>query len=315
MSEVDIVIATRDRGDLIDATLESIRRSAHADFNLWVVDQSADDATRLAVDRHVTQDARVHYIHSDRVGVSPARNKGAALGHAPYIAFTDDDCIAAPSWLGALLSELEQPETWAVFGRVIPDAGLYAPHGVKPASPAIPMALKDSPQRKVYNRSRLDLGFGHGANMAVRRDRFASLNGYDEMLGVGAVLRSWGDRDFGFRILKAGGAIVYTPDALIIHRHWRGWADVRRQYHNYAVGAGAAAGKYIRCGDPAGVYIFVEWLLDQGVRQVASGLLKWRSGQKIQAGLMQLVYPWVGLAQCARYPVDRARVMFRSTQP
>ncbi len=310
---VDVIIATRGRGNLIDSTIESLRQSSHQDFTLWIVDQSEDDATQRAVERHSAIDERVKYLYTEQRGISVSRNIGVRAGHAPYLLFTDDDCVVNPDWIEVMVGELTQAGTWAVFGKVVPDESHHlplAPNAIA-VDRAIPMALKDSPMRKVYAGSRLNLGFGHGASFGMRRDRFDEVGGYDELLGVGGQLRSWNDRDIGFRILKRGGHIVYTPDAVMHHLHWRGWGEVRRTYRNYATGCGAATGKYVRCGDWAGAYIFVEWLLDQGVRQILSGVFKWHSKQKIEVGLAQLIYPWRGLIDGAKYPVDRERLIYQ----
>jgi GT2 family glycosyltransferase len=311
--QADVVISTRGRGALIDVTITSMRRSRHEAFTLWVVDQSDDDATERAVAPHAQADPRVRYLRVTSRGVSAGRNEGAAAGSAPYILFTDDDCRVAPDWLGTMAGELEQEGTWAVFGRVIPDEDHCPdiPAHASSVSRALPMALKDSPEREVYEGNRFNLGFGHGANMGLNRARLQDLGGFDELLGAGGPLRSWEDRDLGYRILRRGGRIVYTPDALVYHRHWRGWDAVRRTYRDYAIGAGAAVGKYLRCGDMGGWYLLLEWLLDQGLRQVASGVLKWQNWQKIHVGLLQLVYPWVGMVQGWRYPVDRERMLYR----
>ena len=53
-------------------------------------------------------------------------------------------------------------------------------------------------------------------------------------------------------------------------------------------------------------------MLDQGVRQILSGLLKWHDRQKIEIGLLQLIYPWLGLVQGVRYPIDRQSLLYRS---
>ncbi len=314
ITTVDIVIATRGRGDLIDGTIESLRRCAHTDFILWIIDQSDDAATKRAVERHSAIDARVKYLYTDQRGISVSRNIGVRAGHAPYLLFTDDDCVVKPDWIDIMVGELARDDTWAVFGKVIPDENYHPPlaANVTPVHRSIPMALKDSPDRKVYVGSRLNLGFGHGASFGMRRDRFEQLGGYDELLGVGGKLRSWNDRDIGYRILKRGGRIVYTPAAVMYHLHWRGWEETRRTYRNYATGCGAAAGKYLRCGDWVGAYILIEWFLDQGLRQILSGLVKWRSRQKIEVGLAQLIYPWRGLIDGAKYPIDRERLMYRS---
>lgn len=317
MTAVDVIIATRGRGALIDVTIASTRQSTYRGFCLWIVDQITDDATERAFAPHVAEDSRVHYQRSISQGVDIGRNDGVAAGSAPYLLFTDDG-RAEPDWLGTMLSELEQDGTWAVFGRVVPDdtfrpelADGKALARDKPVSRALPVALKDEPQRKVYQGSCLDLGFGHRANMGLRRACFDERGGFNELLGAGAPLRSWPQRDLDYPILRRGGRIIHTPAALVHQRHWRRWSEVRRTSRDYAIGAGAATGKHLRCGDWAGLCLPVEWLAGQGVRQVVSGVLNWRSGQKIQVGLLQLIYPWVGLIQGWRHPVDCERALYR----
>jgi GT2 family glycosyltransferase len=309
---MDIVVPTRGRGALIDATIASVRQSEKTDFALWVVDQSDDDRTKEATLSHAEIDSRVHYIHAAPRGSNAARNIGAAAGHALYVVFTDDDCRVEPDWLNVLAAELAHPDTWGVFGRVIPDETYQQPlhPGDKPVSASLPIALKDDPERRVFQGNRFDLGFGHGANMAFRRERLMQLGGFDPLMGAGARFRSWPERDIGYRILRRGGKIVYTPDALVYHRHWRDWPEIRRTYCNYGIGAGAAVGKYVRCGDWAAWYLLGEWILDQGIRQVLSGIFKWHSWQKVQVGLAQWVCPWVGLARSWRESTDRENILY-----
>lgn len=307
---MDIVVPTRGRGALIDTAISSIRQSTHSNFTLWIIDQSDDHATARAVAPHLRADPRVRYVHSISRGISIARNQGVALGSAPFILFTDDDCAVAPGWVGAMLEELAQEDTWAVFGRVLPttESGSTVANATLRA---LPIAIKTSQRRAVYKGNRFDLGFGHGACMGVRRSSYDQVHGFDELLGTGGPLHSWEDRDLGYRVLRRGGRIVYAPGSLVYHRQWRDWAEVRRTYRSYAIGVGAATAKYLRCGDWGGCYLFGEWLLDQGLRQIVSGALKWRSWQKVLIGVSQFVYPWVGLAQGLRYPVDRQRMLYR----
>jgi glycosyltransferase involved in cell wall biosynthesis len=305
----DIIIPTRGRGELILQTIASIRASTYREFTLWIVDQSDDDTTARAVDSHLRADSRIKYVHVFPQGSSSARNAGVIQSNAPFILFTDDDCRVTPEWIDEMLGELRNPQTWSVFGRILPDTD--ESHNEPESTKGIWLALKDSPTRQVYANNRFNLGFGHGANMGFRRERYTQLGGFDEMLGVGARFRSWPERDVGYRILAAGGQIVYTPKALVYHRHWRAWDGVQSTLRNYAIGTGAAIGKYVRCGDWQAWFMLIEWILDQGVRPMISGAFKWHSWQKMYGGWLQIIYPWVGLVTSWRVPIDRSRILYR----
>ncbi|NJM07716.1 glycosyltransferase family 2 protein [Candidatus Gracilibacteria bacterium] len=233
------------------------------------------------------------YIRSTLKGISKARNVGIAAGNAPLVLFTDDDCRIDAEWVKAMVTELSDNGTWATFGRILPERGDSC--DAEYTIPGIDLATKMSAERAIYARNRFNLGFGHGANMGVRREVLERLGGFDEALGAGGPLRSWEDREFGYRVLRAGGRIIYNPAALVYHRQWRSWRAVLHASRDYAIGAGAAAAKCLRSGDLGGIVLFADWLFEQGMRQVLSGLLKWQSVRKITLGLMHLIYPWKGL--------------------
>jgi len=313
--EVDVILPTRNRSDLILPTLESLAANRYPNFRVWVVDQSEGSETAEIVQRFSQSDNRFNYLPIPSQGVDIARNHGARAGSAPIIAFIDDDCRAEPDWLENLVDEFQtDPQISSVFGMVIP--GKNDPshnqnsHATQHLAEVLPMAMKTSPQRKVFHKNRFDLGFGHGANMSFSRRALEEIGMFDELLGAGAPLRSYPERDVGYRILAQGGRIVYSPRVIVHHYHWRAFAVVKATYRNYAIGTGAAAGKYLRCGDLGGAYLLLEWVFDQGFRQVLSGVLKWRSWEKIQVGLLQLIYPWVGLVHGSRYKVDREKTLY-----
>lgn len=295
--EIEIVVPTRNRPELIETTLVSLRASDVTVISIRVIDQSDDEATAAVAARHMAEDPRLHYLKAPPRGISVARNLGIAAGSAPIILFTDDDCRVEPGWARNLAAELADSGNWAVFGRILPETGQLPPE--QTVTPGLALGIKLTMQRQVCEGNRFNLGFGHGASMGMRRDRLQLLGGFDPMLGAGAPLRSWEDRDLGYRILKAGGRIIYTPDAVLYHRQWRPWPQIRSTLRDYGIGTGPAAGKYLRLGDWGGALILGEWLIGRGVRQVLSGALKWRSYQKVIGGLQQLVAPWQGLAMAS----------------
>ena len=338
---IDVILCTRNRGGLLSNTLDSLRaitpppshvgdggpsdspsgqrtadggqRPPPSAFNIYIIDQSQNDDTARVAQPVCDQDPRFHLIRTPTQGLDVARNIGARAGSGEVIAYIDDDCRAAPGWIQGLLAEyVRDPQVWAVFGRTIPGQTAHAHTPANRFDQALPMAMVDYKQRRVFERNRFDLGFGHGANMSFARSTFARIGMFDELLGTGGKLRSWPERDFGYRILKAGGRIVYTPDALVHHDHWREWPEVLRTYRNYAIGCGAAVGKYLRKGDYAAILLLLEWVWGQGFRQMASGLLRWQSWEKFFIGWTQVIYPFVGLWMSRRYPISDHECVYES---
>ncbi|MEM9774529.1 MAG: glycosyltransferase family 2 protein [Chloroflexota bacterium] len=295
---IDVVIPTRNRGDLIVETLESLLENKYTGMAIWVIDQSEGDGTRKAI-KSFLQDRRVHYIKSDEKGSNIARNLGIFVGQAPIVAFTDDDCVVDSHWILETLRTFEDEKVDAVFGRVI-DRSIGLPG--ETVTDGIKIAVKDDPERKVYFGNRFQLDFGHGACMAFRREILEHIDGFDPLLGNGGPLKSWPEKDIGYRILQNKGTIVYEPHVVVHHKQWRSWEGVKATQRNYGFGAGAIAARYLKNGDLGGLYLMIEWLLDQGARQVLSGIFKWRSWQKISAGLIQVIYPFPGFVMGLRYP-------------
>ena len=107
-----------------------------------------------------------------------ARNKGAREAHADWLVFMDDDEVAPPGWLQRLDATLRaKPDLVAVSG---PLRGNMFGSGV---------ILVDHP------------GWWIGGDLAVRKDVFLELGGFEETWGLGRVPRGWrADSSLGFSI-------------------------------------------------------------------------------------------------------------------
>ena len=310
---IDVILCTRNRGGLLKATLESLRASTWADFQVYVIDQSTTDETQRWVKPVCDADARFHYLPSKTKGLDFARNIGVQAGTGEIIAYVDDDCRVDPDWIKCILTEYaNNPQAWSVFGRTIPGQNLNTDSEKSHLDQILPMAMVNHKERRVFENNVFDLGFGHGANMSFRRACFARIGMFDNLLGAGSLLRSWPERDFGYRILKTGGRIVYTPHALVHHDHFREWNEVQATYKNYAIGCGAAVGKYLRRKDFAAILLLLEWIWSQGIRQMVSGLLRWHSLKKISIGWSQIIYPFVGLWMGRQYRISEQFCVYLS---
>jgi len=212
-----------------------------------VVDQAdADTADPLAEFDGL---ARFIRIRHDAVGLSRGRNIGtavAAAAGATIVAYTDDDCVAQPSWLSGFDTAFAgAADVAAVFGTV--RAAAYdRTTGIIPAYEVREATIL----RGLANKPRVE---GIGACMAVRVDAWRQLDGFDDWLGPGAKLAAADDTDMVMRLLYAGFAVAETPDAEVVHFGFRDWQAARSLVAGYMRGIGAVNAKMIRLAGLGGL--------------------------------------------------------------
>jgi len=302
MPAITVVIPTRNRGVLIEETLRALLALDRPDLKILIIDQSTNSETRRCVEALAAGNKRVGYRATTTVGSSAARNAGARLSGSEVVAYTDDDCIVSNGWLDALALEFRNPRVSAVYGRLLPWESADRT--------GLEVGFKSATVRAEYSRRTPPWYIGHGGNMAFRRRDLLKAGGFDPLLGAGGFFGACEDPDIAYRLLAGGKTIVYCPDALAYHKHWKDWRAQRRMERAYGVGAGAQFAKYIRCGDRYGLRLLATWIWQLGVRRVGSGLLKWRNPKTVYLGYCQLVYPWVGVWRSLRRPVDRRALIY-----
>jgi glycosyltransferase involved in cell wall biosynthesis len=115
---VSVVVPTRNRSALLAMTLRSVLRQQDIDFEVIVVDEASTDDTRAVV--AALDDTRVRVIrHEMPLGVSSARNRGAAEAVGDWLAFVDDDDLWAPDKLARQLQAAQSVDRdWAYAGSV-----------------------------------------------------------------------------------------------------------------------------------------------------------------------------------------------------
>lgn len=290
---------------MIEDCLRSILALERKDLHILIVDQSTNDETRRSIEAVSMGDPRVSILSTDTVGISISRTLAVNATSSDVIAFTDDDCTVDAGWLDALMAEFADPQVVAVYGRTVPP-GFTIRNGTE-------VAFKESRERRVYLGRVPPWHVGHGANMALRVSALVNVGGFDLRLGTGGPFPAAEDLDIGYRLVTAGGRLVYAGSAVAYHKDWRDWTSRRRIERGYGIGAGAAFMKYLRCGDLYGAKLFATWTWELGVRRVGAGLLKWRSVRPMYFGYCQLVYPWIGAVRSLRYSVDRRLIVYRDS--
>ncbi|HPB29863.1 MAG TPA: glycosyltransferase family 9 protein [Candidatus Sumerlaeota bacterium] len=113
---VSIVILTANRHDMLEACLAGLRAQTFQDFETILVDNAPSPATATVAARSGVACRIIE--NPGAVSYAEARNRGVRESQAPWIAFTDDDCVPDPAWLDHLVNH--DPRADAVGGIVIP---------------------------------------------------------------------------------------------------------------------------------------------------------------------------------------------------
>ena len=301
-----VAVCTRERPDDLVKCLDALVALADDGQELLVVDNCpATTATREVVSRY----PQVRYTCEPKRGLDNARNHAIAEAHGEILAFIDDDAVADPMWLRALLHGFENPAVQCVTGLTMP---------LELETPAQEMFEKLTGfsrrgfSRRIFQSPPLNPlatgDIGAGANMAIRRQVVDRIGPFDEALDAGTASESGGDHEFFTRVLRAGHRIVYEPEAINWHRHRRSWEELRKAMYGYGVGVYAAWTRSLISEREYGVLprAFLWFVLEQAPRLIRSIL---RPSPDLPTELL-----WAELRGCWAGPAAylRARRMARS---
>jgi GT2 family glycosyltransferase len=208
---VTVVIPTLAAGEALEECLRSLEGQTFRDFEVIVVDNSGNGLARSC---RGAGSARI--IENPRnTGFGAAVNRGLLASSAPYLATLNDDAVARPGWLDALVRALEpRPEAGMCASKV-----LLASRGVLDSAGMLICADGSSKQRghgqPATAYSRLEEVLLPSASAALyRRTMLNEIGGFDEDFFLYSE-----DTDLGLRARWAGWRCLYAPDAVVDHRY------------------------------------------------------------------------------------------------
>jgi len=90
--KISILMMTYHRPQFIAGAIESALRQTFRDWEMIIVDDSADSATESIVGHFVQKDPRIQYFHRPQKGtIANASNFGLAKARGEFVAILDDD--------------------------------------------------------------------------------------------------------------------------------------------------------------------------------------------------------------------------------
>jgi GT2 family glycosyltransferase len=215
--DVSVILATRDRADLLDATLRGMATHAPVDLSweLLVTDNGSTDRT-ASVLATAKQFLPLVALLEPEPGKNRALNRALALARGELLVFTDDDVLPQAGWLTELVSASRRWPDADIFGGQIlhswPDG---TPGWLRELcrEGALNFALYSFPQPE-GPAERLPAG----PNFAVRA---AALQGmrFREDIGpqAGAQYAMGSETELLQRLRESGKQMIYVPAATVLH--------------------------------------------------------------------------------------------------
>ena len=288
---VTVVVPTRDRPDMLDRCLRSVRAAVTTDDEIVVVDSASRDAAAVA---EVATRHSARLVRCRRKGVNRARNAGWQAARHDLLLFTDDDVVVDGGWVDEFVRAAQTHADAAFFtGWVGVLDGQHDRWSV---------AVKDDPAPALLTGATTGV-IGHGANLALRRSSLAAVGGWDEALGSGGRFASAPEVDLFDRLFAAGHVGWFEPRARAFHDQWRGTGDVVRLQFRYGVGTGARIAKLVRTDRRRAAAVTRECLWEWGMVTLA-GRVRDRDKTGTVVTLVRMLGYAVGFVRAVVTPVD-----------
>lgn len=210
--DVSIVLCTYNRADMLKECIESLlEQKTHGlfDFEVVVIDNgSTDNTSQVVQDLQPKSKVPLRYFLEPQPGQVHARHRGFDEALGEWIANFDDDEVAEPDWLYAMMKLATEKGILSVGGKL----RLRLPEGCnRQLHPRVRRVLGESVmwnEPRPYTRRQ---GPGSGTQL-LHRSVLDAIGRYD----VSQSLRGY-DTDFYRRMRDAGIASWFAPDSIAYH--------------------------------------------------------------------------------------------------
>jgi GT2 family glycosyltransferase len=216
--DASIVIATRNRRDLLARTLRSIERMEPAAvFETVVADHGSSDGTAELVETLALPVRRVD-VPFRHESIADPKNAGAEAATGDILIFLDSGMVCPEHFLRAHLAAHRRTRGSFVAGAVVgwdseDDTDAYWRAVDTGELPPVPDRLADPRSARWRTCADTQWMLVWGANMSLPRRAFLDGGGFDTgMRGWG-----WDDIELAYRLGRSGLRMVFSDDAWAVH--------------------------------------------------------------------------------------------------
>lgn len=218
---VTVIIPTRDALHLVKRCVETLRRlTAYPALEILLVDNQSSEPEALGWMKEQAREGRVKLLAYDHAfNYSAINNMAVAQAAGELVCLLNNDTeIIHPDWLAEMVGHLLQPGVEVVGAKLLYANGLVQ-HGGDlvgvggVANHAHAWLRADDPGYCARAAVAQDYSAVTGACLLTRKATYVALGG----LNASSLPVAFSDVDYCLRVRAAGGRVVWTPHAQLVH--------------------------------------------------------------------------------------------------
>jgi glycosyltransferase involved in cell wall biosynthesis len=217
---ISAAICTYERYDLLGQAIDSLMGQTldNSQYEILVIDNSPNWRLSEEFAKAYASVENLRWAIEKTPGLSNARNVATGLAKTPLIAFMDDDAIARPGWLAAIVAAYDRfgNEAGVVGGKVNPIWAAPRPSWMHDDLLGLVSVIDRGNDARVLAADE----WVAGVNISFRVDLLKETGGFNVGLGrngTGHALLSNEEVEIVDKIKQRGYLVVYTPEAEVDH--------------------------------------------------------------------------------------------------
>ncbi len=209
-----IIIPVYNQKEYTIQCLDALKKYTQEDlYEVIIVDNCSTDGTH---DYLMDIEGSVKVVtNRENQGFTIACNQGAREASGKFLVFLNNDTKPLKGWLTALLDTFKLGDDIGAVGSklIYPDMKLQEAGGIIFSDGnGWNFGRGDLSDKVQYNRL-VEVDYCSGASLAVRRDLFETVGGFDEMYAPAY----YEDTDLCFTLRERGYRVFYQPESEVIH--------------------------------------------------------------------------------------------------
>jgi len=219
---VSVIIATRDRGDLLRCCITSLAEHAQGNppTELILIDNGSSEPETLSYLAHLELQEDVRVLRRPgKFTYAALNNEAVSLARGELIALMNNDVEATHAgWLATMAAQALRPEIGAVGAKLLFPDGTIQHAGVLLGIGGIAghahkyLAAEDEGYQLRLHLAH-NLSAVTAATLVVRKALFEEVGGFDAI----NFAVNYNDVDFCLRLARVGYRNLFCPDAVLIH--------------------------------------------------------------------------------------------------